>query len=58
VVCVRATPFEQIGEASFDAFVTACGALGVDCVLDLPAFPADEAGNDRVRRMLRIVVLE
>lgn len=59
VVCVRAMPFEQIGEASFDAFVAACGELGVDCVLDLPAFPADEAGNARVRQMLRrIAALE
>lgn len=56
VVCVRTTCLEQIGEASFDALVTACNELGVDCVLDLPAFPDDDAGNTCVRQMLQRLV--
>ena len=57
LVCVRAARFEQLGEASFAAFVIACEETGADCVLDLSAFPDDDAGNARARQVLRRIVV-
>ena len=48
VVCIRASPFDALGPASFDAYSMACIELGATDVLDLLNFPDDEAGNARV----------
>lgn len=56
VVCVRTLSSEQLGPASFDALCTACDELGVNCVLDLPAFPDDNAGNAQIAHVLRRLI--
>ena len=52
IICVRVTSTNLGRQQSFDAFRTACSALGAAEALDLLAFPDDEAGNARVSRML------
>ena len=51
VACVRASPFDALGPASFDAYGMACIELGATDVLDLLEFPDDDAGNARVRAL-------
>ena len=53
VVCVRAASSPSgLGPGSFDAFRSACEVLGAAEVMDLLAFPDDDSGHARARRML------
>lgn len=54
VVCVQAVPFSHgLGRRTFEAFRSACLALGAGLVLDLTRFPEDAEGDARLRELLR-----
>jgi hypothetical protein len=53
VACVQAVPFSHgLGKPTFDAFKSACTALGASLVLDLLEFPDNKTGNAQIRALV------